>query len=124
LYDGECPFCRREAEFLKRFDRKSNLMLEDIAALGFDPEKYGLTQQEVVGVLHGILPDGRVVRRLDTIREAYRAVGLGWLIAPIGLPGIHWAFDRMYGVFARHRIWLGTFLSRKCQNGKCKTFSP
>jgi hypothetical protein len=63
LYDGECPFCRREVEWLRRRDREGHLVLEDIADPSFDPVQYGLTREEVVGVLHGILPDGRVVRR-------------------------------------------------------------
>ena len=119
LYDGECPFCRREAKMLKRFDRNGDLILKDIAAVGFDPAIYGLTRDEVMGVLYGILPDGRVVSRLEAIREAYRAVGLGWLVAPMGLPGVHWALDRMYGVFARNRVRLGMLFGRRCESGKC-----
>ncbi len=120
LYDGECPFCRREVAMLKRFDREGNLIIEDITAIGFNPACYGLTREEVTGVLHGILPDGRIVSRLEAIREAYRAVGLGWLVAPAGLPGVHWALDRMYGVFARNRIWLGKMFGRPCESGKCE----
>ena len=78
LYDGECPFCRQEVEWLRRRDGESHLILEDITDPGFDPAKYGLTRDEVAGVLHGILPDGRVVRCVEAIRQAYQAVGLGW----------------------------------------------
>jgi predicted DCC family thiol-disulfide oxidoreductase YuxK len=82
----------------------------------------------VMGVLHGILPDGGIVSRLDALREAYRAVGMGWLVAPMGLPGVHWALDRMYGVFARNRVRLGMLFGRPCESGKCairpKTAGP
>jgi predicted DCC family thiol-disulfide oxidoreductase YuxK len=119
LYDGDCPFCRREVAMLKRIDRKNNLAVEDIAAIGFDPAKYGLTHTEVTGVLHGVFPDGRIVSRLEAIREAYRAVGMGWLVAPMQLPGVHWALDQVYGVFAHNRVWLGTLFGRRCETGKC-----
>jgi predicted DCC family thiol-disulfide oxidoreductase YuxK len=119
LFDGECPFCRREVAMLKRFDRSDNLATEDITAIGFDPSKYGLTHDDVMGVLHGIFPGGRIVSRLDAIREAYRAVGMGWLVAPMQLPGVHWALDQMYGVFARNRVWIGTLFGRQCETGKC-----
>ena len=119
LYDGECPFCRREVAMIKRLDRRNNLIAEDIAAVGFDPARYGLTRDEVNGVLHGIMPDGSVVRRVEAIRQAYRAVGLGWMVAPMGLPGVRWALDGMYGVFARNRVRLGTFFGRTCDSGKC-----
>ena len=54
LYDGECPICRREMEWLKRRDRVGNLATENIAALGFDPAKYELTWEEVTRVIHGV----------------------------------------------------------------------
>ena len=124
LYDGDCPFCRREVEWLKRRDRNDRLALENIAALGFDPAQYGLTHEEVMGSLHGVLPDGRVVRRVEAIRQAYQAVGLGWLVAPTRLPIVRGMLDRMYGVFARNRIRLGRLFGRKCESGVCMVNTP
>jgi predicted DCC family thiol-disulfide oxidoreductase YuxK len=72
-----------------------------------------------VGVLHGILPDGRVVRRVEAIRQAYQAVGLGWLVAPMRWPVVRWVLDGMYCIFARNRIRWGRFLGRRCESGKC-----
>jgi predicted DCC family thiol-disulfide oxidoreductase YuxK len=119
LYDGECPFCRREVEWLKRRDRDGHLAMEDIAAPGFTSAQYGLTREEVMGVLHGVLPDGRVVRRVEAIRQAYRAVGLGWLVAPTRLPVIRWVLDCLYGAFARNRVRLGRLFGRRCESGVC-----
>ena len=31
LYDGQCPFCRREVDWLKRRDRAGRLVAEDIS---------------------------------------------------------------------------------------------
>jgi predicted DCC family thiol-disulfide oxidoreductase YuxK len=123
LYDGECPFCRREVEWLKRRDRAGNLAVEDITAIGFDPARYGLTRSEVMRVLHGVLPDGRVVYRLEAIRHAYQAIGLGWVIAPTRLPLVCGALDWMYGVFAHNRVRLGRWFGRDCDSGKC-TVTP
>ena len=86
LYDGECPLCQREAAFLRRRDRHGWLAFEDITAPGFDPAVYGLTREELMGVIHGVYPDGRVGRKLAVFREAYRAIGLGWLLSPTGWP--------------------------------------
>jgi predicted DCC family thiol-disulfide oxidoreductase YuxK len=119
LYDGDCPFCRREMEWLKRRDRRGRLVLEDISSPEFQAEAYGLTHAEAMGVVHGVLPDGRIVRRLAAIREAYRAVGLGWLVAPLSLPVLGWLADKAYGVFARNRVALGRLFGRKCE-GSCK----
>jgi predicted DCC family thiol-disulfide oxidoreductase YuxK len=120
LYDGQCPFCRREIEWLKRRNRAGRLVAEDISSQDFHAESYGLSQTEVMGVLHGILPDGRIVRRVEAIREAYRRVGLGWIAALLSWPVVGWLTDRAYGVFARNRIALGRLLGRSC-GGSCKT---
>lgn len=119
LYDGECPFCSREVEWLKGRDHQGHLALEDIADPNFDPSQYGLTREEVASVLHGILPDGRVVRRVEAIRQAYQAVGLGWLVAPTRWPVVRWVLDGMYGVFARNRMSWGRLLGRQCEGTKC-----
>jgi predicted DCC family thiol-disulfide oxidoreductase YuxK len=118
LYDGQCPFCRREVEWLKRHDRDDRLAVEDITDPSFHAESYGLSQEEVMGGVHGILPDGRIVRRVDAIREAYRAVGLGWIVAPLCWPLLGWMADLAYGLFARNRLALGRLVGRKCA-GSC-----
>jgi predicted DCC family thiol-disulfide oxidoreductase YuxK len=120
LYDGQCPFCRREVEWLKRWDRSGRLMAEDISDPNFHAETYGLSQDEVMGVVHGILPDGRIVTRLAAIQEAYRTVGLGWLVALLSWPVVGWLADKAYGVFARNRVALGRLFGRTCE-GSCKT---
>jgi predicted DCC family thiol-disulfide oxidoreductase YuxK len=120
LYDGQCPFCRREVDWLKRRNRRLLLTFEDIADPQFDPAKYGLSRSQVNKELHGLLADGRVVRGMDAVRAAYRAIGLGWLVAPTSLPGVRQAADCLYAAFARNRIALGNIVGRKCQHGACR----
>src|SRR5689334_5948774 len=114
LYDGQCPMCRLEARWLSRLNRSGRLALEDIAAPGFDPSLYGVTMDDLMGHLHGVFPDGRKTLGVATFREAYRAVGLGWLLAPTGWPGLRWLFDFAYLLFARYRIRLGNLFGRSC----------
>jgi predicted DCC family thiol-disulfide oxidoreductase YuxK len=119
LYDGQCPFCAKEVRWLKSWDRRGYLALEDISDPRFDPAVYGLTRREVTGVLHAVLPSGRVVRRLEALRHAYRAVGLGPLAAPTAWPGVRWIADGMYAVFSRYRRPLGKLVppSIRCTCG-------
>lgn len=114
LYDGACPLCRREVQWLKRRDRRGQLALEDISVPGFDAAAYGLTEEEVSTVLHAVRADGTVVRRMEAVREAYRAVGLGWMIAPTSWPGVRWLADGAYKLFARHRGRVGRLFGREC----------
>jgi len=124
LYDGECPLCRREADFLRRRDRHGVLAFEDIAAPGFDPAYYHTTRAELMGVIHGVFPDGRMVRKVAVFREAYRAIGLGWLLAPTGWPGLRWLTDGGYECFARHRLAIGKLFGRTCETGTCAVIPP
>lgn len=124
LYDGQCPICRREAHWLMRRNRAGHLAFEDISAPGFDPSRYGLTAAEVMGVMHGVFPDGRILTRVAAFREAYRCVGLGWLLAPTGWLGLRWVADRAYEWFARHRVRLGQWFGRNaCDKGHCAVSS-
>lgn len=124
LYDGECPFCRREVDWLQRRDRSGHLEIEDISDWTFNPAEYGLTLNEVDRVLHGVMPDGTILRGMDAVREAYRTVGLGWLAAPTRMPLVRTACDCLYGLFARFRGPLGTLLGRGCPDGSCSVKSP
>ena len=119
LYDGECPICSREVAWLRRRDRRGRLSFEDITAPGFDPTRYGATREELLGSIYGVLPDGRIVKKVEVFRQAYGAVGLGWLVAPTGWPGLSWIFDKLYMLFARHRMSLSRRLGRSCSSGAC-----
>ena len=46
-------------------------------------------------------------------------IGLGWLLAPTGWPGLRWLFDHGYEWFARNRIAIGRIFGRKCDSGVC-----
>ena len=124
LYDGQCSFCRREVHWLKRRDAKGQVALEDISDPAFDPRHYGLTAEQVAAALHGVLPDGRIVCGMDAVRAVYEVVGLGWLIAATRWPGIHWGADRLYRLFARHRLRLGRLSGKRCATGACATGVP
>lgn len=56
--------------------------------------------------IHGVTGSGRVVEGMDVFRQAYRAVGWGWLLAPTGWPLLRPAFDALYRWFARNRLRL------------------
>lgn len=120
LVDGECPLCAREARFMQRLDGgKGRLNVLDITAADFDPAKFGLTMTDVMGQIHGITHDGRVVKGLEVFRRVYGVLGWGWLLAPTGWPGLRWVFDKLYLWFARNRRWL-TGAEKKDCGDRCR----
>jgi predicted DCC family thiol-disulfide oxidoreductase YuxK len=115
LIDGDCPLCRREARLLERLDRdRGRLEMVDIAASAFDPSRFGLTMEHVMGEIHAVLPDGRLVTGMEVFRRAYAAVGLGWLLAPSGWPVLRPLFDVLYRWFARNRLRLTGRCGDRC----------
>jgi predicted DCC family thiol-disulfide oxidoreductase YuxK len=120
LYDGQCPVCRREADLLRWLDGgRRRLLLEDISDPQFDPARYGLTMDQVMGQIHGVLRNGRLVKGMEVFRQAYDAVGLGWLLAPTNWPVLRPLSDTAYAWFARNRLRLTGRLG-ECPTGRCR----
>lgn len=116
LFDGDCPLCVREIGLLSRLNRRRRLQLENIAEAGFEPGAYGLTRGEVMGHIHAVLPDGRVVTGMEAFRRSYAAVGLGFVLAPTAWPGLRTLADWGYAWFAKNRLRL---TGRDCASGTC-----
>lgn len=66
LYDGDCPLCMREVDFLRGRDGGSGTIdFVDIADRGFTPDRNaGLTFEQAMGEIHAILPDGAIVTKV------------------------------------------------------------
>ncbi|MCP4973932.1 MAG: DUF393 domain-containing protein, partial [Prochlorococcus sp.] len=83
LFDGACPLCRREVNFLRSRDARGRLRFVDIDSADYQPENFGaISYREAMGRMHALRGDGSVVRDVAVFREAYQLVGLGWLYAP------------------------------------------
>jgi predicted DCC family thiol-disulfide oxidoreductase YuxK len=124
LYDGDCPLCSREIRFLERRDRgRGRLEFEDIADRRFDAGAYGLEARDLMARIHGVLPDGTLVEGVEVFRQAYAAVGLGWLVAPTRWPGLRRLADLAYRTFARNRLrWTGR--ESACAQERCRVVAP
>ena len=104
LYDSSCLICKTEMDALRDRDAgNGRLRFIDIAAPGFDPGPYGKTLAELNAVIHGVKADGRLVSGMETLRLAYAAVGLGWVLRPTGWPLLQPLFERAYAGFAQRR---------------------
>lgn len=118
LIDGECPLCRHEAALLRRLDRgRGRLALVDIAAPTFDPAPLGVTLNDVMGSIHGILPDGSLVTGVEVFRRAYAAVGVPWVLAWTRWPIARSIADAAYVWFAKNRLRLTR--RKNCDSGRC-----
>lgn len=115
LVDRSCPMCSREAAFLTRLDRHGRLAFEDTSAVDFAPEKFGISS-DPNRMIHAVMADGTVIQGLEVFRQAYKQVGLGWLLAPTAWPVLRPIFDRAYLIFARNRKAIGRLFGKRCKN--------
>jgi predicted DCC family thiol-disulfide oxidoreductase YuxK len=113
FYDGDCPLCTREVNFLRRIDRHGKIRFTDIAAADFRADNYGIDLDEFMTEIHGRLPDGTWVRGVEVFRRLYSAVGCGPIVWATRLPLIRGLLDRAYSMFARNRLrWTGRCSSK------------
>lgn len=104
-YDGACPLCRKEVNWLKKRSHRKGypLRFTDISDPTFTTDNLGKTLPQLMAELHLRTPDGRWYTAMPATRRIYRLIGLGWLMAPTGWPLLRPLFDRLYAGFARIR---------------------
>ena len=105
LYDSQCPLCMHEVRFLERRNTAGLVKFTDIASPDYNPADNGEVDYERgMKVIHAVLESGEVVEGVAVFRHVYTALGLGWVWAITRLPGISWAADRVYSVWAKQRM--------------------
>ena len=129
LYDGECPLCIREVNFLKKRDAGRGLVsFVDIADDNYTPqENGGVDFETAMGRIHAVLPDGTVIKNMEVFRQVYETLGMGWVYAATKWPLIGSIVDILYGIWADWRLALtgradlATIVAERQQSSEAKT---
>ena len=129
LYDGQCPLCLREVNFLKRRDAGRGLVaFVDIADDSYTPEAHGgVSFETAMGRIHAVLPDGTTIKNVEVFRRVYEILGMGWIYAATKLPIIGFIVDKLYGIWADWRLALtgrpnlATVVSDRQNRIECET---
>ncbi len=119
LYDGLCPICQKEVAWLKRLNTAEKIAFQDIHALNFNAAQYGLSHQQLMAEIHGLMADGQIIKGMPVFRQLYRSAGLDWLLAATGWPILRPLFDWLYQLFAGNRGKLGKLLRREKSCQRC-----
>lgn len=108
LYDGECPLCLREVNFLQKRDGgRGKVKFVDIGADDYNPEENGGVDFETaMGRIHGVLPDGTVIKNVEVFRRVYEALGMGWVYGITKLPIFGAIANFIYDIWADYRLKL------------------
>ena len=110
LYDGECPLCVREVNFLTKKDRGRGIIkFVDIADDDYNPQdNSNIDFATAMGRIHAILPDGNVIKNVEVFRRVYEELGMGWVYAITKVPIVGAIADWIYGIWADWRLkWTG-----------------
>ena len=107
LYDGLCPPCRASAARIRKLDPQGDrVTLADSRARTDLIDRFGLVPADVRRSLHAVTPEGRVLKGMDAVRAALRAVNKGWVLGWTKLPIAKQISDVCYRLFAKHRFRL------------------
>jgi predicted DCC family thiol-disulfide oxidoreductase YuxK len=125
FFDGACPLCAKEIDFLRWLDRGNILIFTDIDDPGFNAEvETGRSFQTLMDSIHGRLSDGTIIHGVEVFRQLYGRTALSWAVAFTRLPGITQGLDALYTFFARYRLRItGRCTPELCQP-KADTLPP
>ena len=105
LFDGGCPFCLREVEFLRSRDTLNKIRFVDIDSSDYQPKFYsGISYKEAMGRIHAINESGEILKDVAVFREVYRLIGLGWIYAFTDWPILSSLIDQVYKTWAQWRL--------------------
>ena len=105
LFDGGCPLCRRETDFLRGRDKFGQIRFVDISSDDYDPKNFqNISYEKAMSNLHGILNNGNLIQGLDVLAYAYQLVGLGWVYFPIKIPIVSDLLKTFYSFWAKYRL--------------------
>ena len=115
FFDGDCPLCRREINFLQRRDHQHRIRFTNIAATDFDAGAFAMQRQDFAARIRGRLPNGTFIEGVEVFRRLYSAIGYNTLVRVTRLPGISHLLALGYTWFAKHRLqWTG-----RCTDDAC-----
>ena len=106
LYDGACPLCLHEVNFLRKKDAGRGLVsFVDIAEDDYTPAEHGgVAFATAMGRIHAVLPDGTVIKNVEVFRRIYSILGIGWIYAPTRWPVLGPIVDKLYDIWADWRL--------------------
>ncbi|XP_068452979.1 uncharacterized protein [Clinocottus analis] len=126
LYDGLCPVCVTEIQFLQflQRNRPGKVDFVDISLSGYNAEKYkDVSYEMAMEEMHVIDEKDEVHRGIPAFAVMYSAVGLGWLGSLMMWSPVRPFMDKSYAIFARNRLkWTGR--GGECPKGRCEKKTP
>ena len=122
LFDGGCPLCLRETNFLKSKDELNKIDFVDINNVDYNPILFkDISYAEAMSNLHGILENGNIIKGLDVLAYSYELIGLGWVYYPLKIEFFAPVLRLFYKYWAKYRLKItGRSNIENLCNSECK----
>ena len=122
LFDGGCPLCVRETNFLKSKDELNKIDFVDINNVDYNPILFkDISYAEAMSNLHGILENGNIIKGLDVLAYSYELIGLGWVYYPLKIEFFAPVLRLFYKYWAKYRLKItGRSNIEKLCTSECK----
>lgn len=118
VYDGECPFCRKQIARIRRWDRAEQLEYVPRRSPGLEERFPKLAEGDFNTGMRFVAPDGLIHVGADAVYQIAARLPfwrrLAWLYR---VPGLHRLARAAYAWIAAHRMSLGS----SCEEGVCRT---
>ena len=122
LFDGGCPLCLKETNFLKSKDDLNKIDFVDINNINYNPSLFkDISYVEAMSNLHGILENGNIIKGLDVLAYSYELIGLGWVYYPLKIEFFAPVLRLFYKYWAKYRLKItGRSNIEKLCTSECK----
>ena len=122
LFDGACPLCLRETNFLKKRDILNQITFVDINSKDYDQRLFNeISYSQAMSNLHGIKENGVIIRGLDVLAYSYELIGLGWVYYPLKIKFFSPILRLVYRYWAKYRLQItGRSNIEKLCTSKCE----
>lgn len=108
VYDGQCGFCKRSLDLLRRLDRAHVMRVHDAHAPGIRDTFPMLATADFENAMFAVTPSGEVYRGYFAFKYLLHSLSLAWPVLPLFYaPGSSLIGPRLYAWVARNRKRFG-----------------
>ena len=102
-YDGQCPLCVAEVQFLESRNAQGLLAFVDITQTDFASSGHNISCEAAMAQIHGRTADGQVLVGVPVFANAYRLAKLPFLAWLLSRRWLMPVLQPAYMLFAKHR---------------------
>jgi hypothetical protein len=110
FYDGLCPLCQAEIQFLSGRNQAGLLSFVDINSDQYSPEHVGISCKQALASMCAQYDDGELIEGVEVFSEAYRRADLPKLAWLFSRPLLKPFWNVAYRFFAKHRHTISALL--------------